>query len=66
MFCEVLLETNATGQAGPCGSKFRAAAGELKQHLHSLELEHYFEGTVIDPDGREANIAQAIARRIKQ
>lgn len=77
LFCEVLLQRSDQGRppsiemgsniAGPSaahsGARFRAKPGDLAAAMQSLSIEHYFEGSIVDPDGREAHVAQAVGRK---
>ena len=49
--------------AGPRSPRFRVAPGELRRACAALELLHYREGLVTDPDGRSVALAQLIGRR---
>lgn len=78
LLCEVLLQnpmhTNpshalatqanpaAGPAAGPAESRFRAAPGALRKAAEGMEVLHYYEGEVVDPDGKSARIAQLVAR----
>lgn len=48
---------------GPKSPEFRLPAGELRAAMASLDLIHYFEGLITDPDGRRAALAQVVARK---
>jgi len=61
-FCEVLLEHQKGESVGPGAGRFRASAGALKQAFAGMELLHDFEGSLNDPDGRLAHVAQVIAK----
>ena len=49
--------------AGPRSPRFRVAAGALRQAGAALDLLHYYEGLVTDPDGRTVALAQLVGRR---
>ena len=49
--------------AGPRSPRFRVAAGALRQAGAALDLPHYHEGLVTDPDGRTVALAQLVGRR---
>ena len=62
----VLVEQHLVTSAevvGPSSAAFRLAPRELERGAAGLELVHYLEGLVVDPDGRTAALAQLIARR---
>ncbi len=64
LVCEVLLQTDAAQSGvGPRESRFRAAPGALLGHARGLEILYSYEGLVTDPDGRDAAVAQLVARR---
>ena len=48
---------------GPSTPAFRLAPLELRRAAAGLEVVHYHEGLVVDPDGRTAALAQLIAER---
>jgi SAM-dependent methyltransferase len=48
---------------GPKDPRFRVVPGELRAAAAGLEILHYAEGVVADPDGRRAALARLIARR---
>ena len=48
--------------AGPRNPRFRVARGELRKAGSALELLHYHEGLVTDPDGRTVALAQLVGR----
>lgn len=48
--------------AGPRSPRFRVAPGELRKAGSALELLHYHEGLVTDPDGRTVALAQLVGR----
>ena len=62
LLCEQHLETTAE-VVGPSTTAFRLAPLELRRAATGLEVVHYHEGLVVDPDGRTAALAQLIARR---
>ena len=67
LVCEVLLQDVAGGAGavvGPQGPRFRAAPGALLAAARPLELLHYDEGPVADPDGRTVRVARLIGRRL--
>ena len=49
--------------AGPRSPRFRVAAGALRQAGAALDLLHYYEGLITDPDGRTVALAQLVGRR---
>ena len=48
--------------AGPRSPRFRVVPGELREAGSALELLHYREGLVTDPDGRTVALAQLVGR----
>ncbi len=58
LIAEVLLRSEEG--VGPRGGRFRAAPGELSAACSSLRCLHAYEGSVIDPDGRTAYVAQFV------
>ena len=48
--------------AGPRSPRFRVAPGELRKAGAALEVLHYHEGLVTDPDGRIVALAQLVGR----
>jgi SAM-dependent methyltransferase len=60
--CEQNLKTDQE-VVGPGSEAFRLAPGELLTSVRALRVHHYFEGIVIDPDGRRAALAQLVASR---
>lgn len=48
---------------GPKSPEFRLRAGELRSATANLNLIHFFEGLVTDPDGRRAALAQVVAQK---
>lgn len=60
--CEQHLQTEQD-VIGPSSDAFRFAPNELLASVRSLRIHHYFEGIVIDPDGRRAALAQLVASR---
>lgn len=66
LLCEVLLQGGmAEGEAtaGPASPRFRAAPGQLLAAAQGLELIHYDEGPIVDPDGRTVFLARLTGRR---
>ncbi len=63
LIVEVLMQTEENQTAGPKASRFRIAPGGLREALAELNILHYHEGTVTDPDGKVSVVAQAIAQR---
>ena len=61
LIAEMHLITDET-VAGPRSPRFRVAPGELRQAGSVLELLHYREGLVSDPDGRTVALAQLVGR----
>jgi SAM-dependent methyltransferase len=59
LLCEQHLLTDAP-VAGPTSAQFRLAPGELRRSASELRIEHYYEGLVVDPDGRHAALAQLV------
>lgn len=49
--------------AGPRNPQFRVAPDALRDAATGLEIVAYLEGTVTDPDGRPAALAQLVARK---
>ena len=62
LIAEMHLITEKT-VAGPRSPRFRVAPGELRKAGSSLELLHYHEGPVTDPDGRTVALAQLVGRQ---
>jgi SAM-dependent methyltransferase len=62
LLCEQHLVTNED-VVGPRAPAFRVQAGELLRAAAGLQLLHYSEGLVTDPDGRVAALAQLVGRR---
>ncbi len=60
--CEEHLETDAD-VVGPTDPAFRVSPNELAELASSLEILHYSEGLVEDPDGRTAALARLVARK---
>lgn len=60
--CEEHLETDED-VVGPSDPAFRVAPGELRELASGLEILHYSERLVTDPDGRTAALARLAARR---
>ncbi len=48
---------------GPRSPEFRLAPGALRRAIEPLSVLHDYEGTVIDPDGRPAALAQIVAQQ---
>ena len=61
LIAEMHLITEKT-VAGPRNPRFRVAPGELRKAGSALELLHYHEGLVTDPDGRIVALAQLVGR----
>jgi tellurite methyltransferase len=61
LLCEQHLSTGAT-VAGPRNPGFRLAPGELELMARDLQVLHYNEGPIVDPDGRTVALAQLVAR----
>ena len=62
----LLVELHLTTDAdviGPADARFRVAPGTLRRAAEGLEVVHYEEGIVTDPDGRRAALARLLARR---
>jgi SAM-dependent methyltransferase len=62
LLCEQHLATTAD-VVGPRSPAFRLQPQELESSAAGLEILHYYEGPVIDPDGRTAALAQLVACR---
>ena len=62
LIAEMHLNTEKT-VAGPRSPRFRVAPGELRKAGAALELLHYHEGLVTDPDGRTVALAQLVGRQ---
>lgn len=62
LLCEQHLTTDRR-VAGPTSAAFRLAPGELERSAPTLSVLHAYEGPVIDPDGRAAELAQLVATR---
>jgi tellurite methyltransferase len=68
LICEQHLRSTET-VVGPSNPAFRVAAGQLSQTVKrlpdaaSLDVLHYTEGLVQDPDGRTAALARLVLRR---
>jgi len=62
LVAEMHLQTDKA-VAGPRSSRFRAAPNELRDAGMLFEVRDYFEGLVIDPDGRTVALSQLVARR---
>ena len=65
LICEVLFAGLADDQPtnGPKASRFRVAPGELAEVAGGMEVMHYYEGAVTDPDGSTSHVAQVVARQ---
>jgi SAM-dependent methyltransferase len=61
LLCEQHLAT-AAEVVGPRNAAFRLEPGQLLRSAAGLEVVHYHEGLIQDPDGRTAALAQLIAR----
>jgi hypothetical protein len=48
---------------GPRTLGFRLQPNALRESAAGLTVLHYYEGLVTDPDGRQAALAQLVARR---
>ena len=48
---------------GPGNPAFRVAPGALDAPLAGMDVLHTFEGTLVDPDGRTAALAQRVVRK---
>jgi SAM-dependent methyltransferase len=62
LICEQHLRTDQD-VVGPSSEAFRLGPNELLSSVRELRVHHYFEGIVIDPDGRRAALAQLVASR---
>lgn len=62
LLCEQHL-TTAEDVIGPRSPAFRLQPDDLVSSVTGVQLLHYFEGLVTDPDGRRAALAQIAARR---
>lgn len=62
LLCEQHLVTTQD-VVGPRTPAFRLQAGELLRAAAGLQILHYAEGLVTDPDGRAAALAQLVGRR---
>jgi len=60
--CEEHLETDAD-VIGPSDPAFRVAPKELLSITATLEILHYAEDIVTDPDGQSAALAQLVGRK---
>ena len=61
LLCEQHLVTTAE-VVGPKTAAFRLEPGELRKAAAGLEIQHYYEGPVTDPDGRPVALTQLVAR----
>jgi len=62
----VIVESHLLTDAdviGPHSDRFRVAPGRLRQAVSDMQLIFYYEGIVVDPDGRPAALAQVVARK---
>jgi len=62
LLCEQHLVTNRD-VVGPTNPMFRVEPNELLRAAQALRILFYYEGIVVDPDGRPAALAQLIACR---
>ena len=60
--CEEHLETDAD-VIGPTDPAFRVRSNELPELASGLQILHYNEGLIEDPDGRTAALARLVARK---
>lgn len=60
--CEQHLKTEEP-VAGPTSPQFRLEPGELRRSAQSLHIQHEYEGSVGDPDGRSVALAQLIGTK---
>jgi len=63
----LVVEEHLATQAdvvGPRNPQFRVAPGALRVAAAGLEIIAYLEGTLNDPDGRPAALAQLVARKL--
>ena len=65
VLCEVHLATDQV-VAGPSGSAFRAAPGELLDAASGLEIISYWEGVMNDPDQVVVAVARLVGRVLWQ
>lgn len=63
LFIEVLMQTEYEQTTGPKASRFRINPGALGAALAGVNILHYHEGPISDPDGKTSVVAQAIAQR---
>ena len=62
----LIVEEHLATQAdvvGPRNPQFRVAPGALRDAATGLDIIAYLEGTLNDPDGRPAALAQLVARK---
>lgn len=66
LLAEVHLQTRHE-VAGPSGTRFRAAAGDLEAAANAagLIIEDYSEGLHVDPDGRQVALARLVGRAVE-
>lgn len=62
LLCEEHMES-PDEVIGPGNPAFRVRPGELSDTVTGLEQVHLYEGLVTEPDGRQAALAQLVARR---
>lgn len=62
LLAEVHLQTDQA-VAGPSGTDFRAAPGELKAAAAGLDVIEYSESIETDPDGRQVALARLLAKK---
>ncbi len=60
LLCEQHLHSEAA-VAGPGNPSFRLAPNELRLMARDLQVLHYHEGPIVDPDGRTVALAQLVA-----
>jgi tellurite methyltransferase len=61
--CEEHLTTDAE-VVGPRNPDFRLSTGELRRLAQDrLAAREYFEGVIVDPDGRKASVAQLVGQK---
>ncbi len=63
LVCEVLLQGGDV-TVGPSSPRFRAEPGALLGAAKGLQVMHYDEGPVADPDGRSVRLARLIGQRL--
>ena len=62
VIAEMHLQTDKA-VAGPRSPRFRVAPNELRDAGSPFDVRGYFEGLVIDPDGRTVALSQLVGRR---